>query len=358
MTDQDMTTQTERAVSSHRPVDDEISLWEVLAVLLRRRGTIVLTTILVSALAVAVTLIRAETFTTSASFRPQGSDVSGGQLMALASQFGVNVPGGSEEASPALYAELLTSREILARVAGRSYAVAGVGDVMLKDLLEIEEDTEPLRDEETIEWLREEAVSVSTGRETGTVTLSTVTEWPDLSQAITQELLDEVALFNLDTRQSQAASERSFIEARVENAENELELAEEAQRAFLEANRQWENSPLLQFQHDGLQRELSLRQSVLTTLVQSYEQARISEVRDTPVITILQAPFLPPGPDDRRLVLSAALGIVLGGMAGIVFAFLIEAFRRPSAGDPAREDFQNTWDNAVRSIPFMGGSRS
>ena len=90
MTDQDITTQTERAESSHRPVDDEISLWEVLAVLLRRRGTIVLTTILVSALAVAVTLSRAETFTTSASFRPQGSEASGGQLMALASQFGVN----------------------------------------------------------------------------------------------------------------------------------------------------------------------------------------------------------------------------------------------------------------------------
>ena len=153
MTDQDMTTQTERTVSSHRPVDDEISLWEVLAVLLRRRGTIVLTTILVSALAIAVTLIGAETFTTSASFRPQGSEASSSQLMALASQFGVNVPGGGEEASPALYAELLASREILSRVGRRSYLVAGVGDVMLKDLLEIEEDTEPLRDEETIEWL-------------------------------------------------------------------------------------------------------------------------------------------------------------------------------------------------------------
>jgi uncharacterized protein involved in exopolysaccharide biosynthesis len=127
---------------------------------------------------------------------------------------------------------------------------------------------------------------------------------------------------------------------------------------FLEANRQWQDSPLLQFRHDGLQRKVTLRQTVLTTLVQSYEQARISEVRDTPVITVLQAPFLPPGPDPRRRVLSAALGIVLGGMAGIVFAFLVEAFRRPSEGDPAREDFQQTWDGLKRSIPFMGGRRA
>ena len=77
--------------------------------------------------------------------------------------------------------------------------------------------------------------------------------------------------------------------------------------------------------HDGLQREVMLRQSVLTTLVQSYEQARISEVRDTPVITVLYTPFVPAGPDDLRLELVVALGLLAGGMAGIIFAFLIEA---------------------------------
>ncbi len=278
--------------------------------------------------------------------------------MALASQFGVNVPTGGEELSPAFYAELLTSREILAQVTSRPYQVEGLGRVLLKDLVEIEEDTEPLRDEATIEWFRDNALSVSTGRETGTVSVSVTTEWPDLSQAIAAALLDEVSRFNLNTRKSQATSERAFIEARVHEAEADLGVAEDSLRVFLEANRQWQNSPLLAFRHDGLQRQLTLRQSVLTTLVQSYEQARISEVRDTPVITVLQAPFLPPGPDERRLVLSAALGIVLGGMAGIVFAFLIEAFRRPSAGDPAREDFQETWDGLIRSLPLVGRGRA
>jgi len=358
MTDQEPRGQAAPTAAQRRPMDDEISLWEVLAVLLRRRGTIVLTTILVGGLAAGIAQFRALTYTTSASFRLQGSETSNSQLMALAGQFGVNVPGagGGEEASPAFYAELLTSREILARAANEPYQVEGVGSVMLKDLLEIEEDTEPLRDEETIEWLRDEAVSVSTGRETGTVTIAVKTEWPDLSTAIAADLLEEVSRFNLDTRASQATAERVFIQRRVENAQAELAIAEDSLLIFLEANRRWQNSPVLQFRHDGLQREVTLRQSVLTTLVQSYEQARIAEVRDTPVITVLQAPFLPPGPDARRRVLSAALGIVLGGMAGIVFAFLVEAFRRPTEGDPAREDFQRTWEALRRSIPFMGGS--
>lgn len=359
MTDQERAPQVVPKPTPQRPMDDEISLWEVLAVLLRRRGTIVFTTILVGGLSASIAHFRPLTYTTSTAFRPQGSEASSSQLLALANQFGVSVPGVSaEEASPAFYQELLSSREILARAANEPYDVDGVGSVMLKDLLEIEDDTEPLRDEETIDWLREQAVSVSTGRETGTVTISVKTEWPDLSVAIAEDLLEEISLFNLDTRTSQAATERAFIQERAAEAEEELATVEDSLRLFLEANRQWQNSPLLQFRHDGLQRAVTLRQSVLTTLVQSYEQARIAEVRDTPVITVLQTPYLPPGPDPRRRVLSAALGIVLGGMAGIVFAFLVEAFRRPNEGDPAREDFQQTWEGLKRSIPFMGGRRA
>jgi uncharacterized protein involved in exopolysaccharide biosynthesis len=345
--------------AQNRYADDEISLWEVLAVLVRRRGTIVLSTVAVAALAVAFTLLRSDRFTSTAAFRPQGSEASSSQLMALASQFGVSVPTGSaEEASPAFYAELLTSRQILARLAGERFDVAGEGSTKLADLLEIEKDTEELREEAVIDWLREAALSVSTARETGTVTVAVETKWPDLSQAIASRLLEEITQFNLNTRQSQAAAERQFISARVDSARAELLGAEGALQRFLEANRQWENSPLLSFQHDRLQREVTMKNSVLTTLVQSHEQARIQEVRDTPVITVLQAPFVPPGPDERRLLLAIALGIVLGGMAGVVLAFLVEAFRRPAVGDPAREDFQRSWDALIGSIPFVGRRRA
>lgn len=335
-------------------MDDEISLWEVLAVLVRRRGTIIVTALVLGAAAAAFSHFRPLQYTTSAAFRPQGSEASSSQLMALATQFGVSVPGGGEEASPAFYTELVTSREILSRAATETYDVAEHGSVLLKDLLEIEEPTEAIRDKETIRWLREEAVSVSTGRETGTVTLSVTTEWPDLSVAIVEVLLAEVARFNMDTRQSQAAAERTFIEGRVAAAEADLKAAEDSLRVFLEQNRQWENSPLLQFRQAAMAREVSHRSSVLTTLVQSFVQAEIAEVRDTPVITILQEPFLPPENDPRGRVLSTLIGLILGGMLGIVLAFVVEAFRRPDDGDPGRADFRESWDGFMRSIPLLG----
>ena len=338
-----------------RPPDDEISLWEVLAVLLRRRGTIVLTMVLCVAGAFAFTLLSPDTFTTQASFQPQGSEASASQLMALAGQFGVNVPGaGGEELSPAFYAELLASREILHRVASRSYTVEGVGFVALTDLLEIDEDTEPLRIEEAIEQLREELVSIPTSRETGILTIEVTTEWPDLSMAIVERLLDEIQVFNLETRRSQAAAERAFIEARVDSARLALNSAEDAMQVFMQANRRYEDSPELTFQAERLQREIARQQQVYTGLIQSFEEARIAEVRDTPVITVLQTPYLPPGPDDRSLLLTVALGLALGAIGGIVLAFVVEALRRPAPGDPAREDFQRAWDALVGSIPLVG----
>lgn len=345
---------TEAAPAGRPPVDDEISLWEVLAVLVRRRWTIVLTALLLGVVAGGIAHVRALQFTTTAAFRPQGSEAGGSQLAALASQFGVAVPGGgSEEASPAFYSELVTSREILTRIAVEPFEVEGHGSVLLKDLLEIEEPTEAIRDKETLRWLTEDAVSVSTGRETGTVTLRVVTEWPDLSKAIAERLLEEVSTFNMDTRQSQAASERAFIEGRVQAAEAGLQAAEDSLRVFLEQNRQL-GSPLLQFREAALQREVTLRSTVLTALVQSFHQAEIAEVRDTPVITVLQQPFMPPERDPRRRVLSALLGLVLGGMLGMVLAFVREAFSRPDDGDPARADFRESWDGFMSSIPLVG----
>lgn len=345
---------TEPSTQRRAPMDDEISLWEVLAVLVRRRGTIVATTLLLGVLAGAFAHFRPLQYSTSAAFRPQGSEANSSQLMALATQFGVSVPGGGEEASPAFYTELLTSRQILSRAATLPYDVEGIGSVLLKDLLEIEDESEAVRDQETIEWLREDAVSVSTGRETGTVTLSVTTEWPDLSVAIAEVLLAEVARFNMETRQSQAASERGFIEGRVEAAEADLKAAEDSLRIFLEQNRQWEGSPVLQFRQAAMAREVSHRSSVLTTLVQSFVQAEIAEVRDTPVITVLQEPYLPPENDPRRRVLSTLVGLILGGLLGIVMAFVVEAVRRPDDDDPARADFRESWDGLMQSIPLVG----
>jgi uncharacterized protein involved in exopolysaccharide biosynthesis len=337
--------------------DDEISLWEVLATLLRRRSLILRTVLVVAILAVVVSLLGARDYTTSASFRPQGSS-GAADLAALASQFGVRVPTQEETESPAFYAELLTSRPILARVAGASYRIEGVG-TGLAEFLGVQEDTPGLEEREVIRWLEEEVIAVGTGRETGIVHLDVTTSSPELSVQIAEELLREVGRFNLQTRQSQGAAERAFIEERVAAVEEELREAEAELLAHIQSNRQITSSPELQFQRNQLQDEVNSRRQLHSSLIQAYEEARISEVRDTPVLTVLQTPFFPPAPDDRRLLLRLALAIVLGGVLGVLLALTTDALAGPGVepGSPQAE-VRSSWNDLLSSIPLIRRGRT
>ena len=74
--------------------------------------------------------------------------------------------------------------------------------------------------------------------------------------------------------------------------------------------------PELNFQQERLQRQVQLQQQLYTTLSQSFEQAKIEEVRDTPVITVVEPPEAPVRPDPRGLVRNAFLTIILGNGSG------------------------------------------
>src|SRR5262249_435769 len=73
-------------------------------------------------------------------------------------------------------------------------------------------------------------------------------------------------------------------------------------------------------------REVSMRQAVYTTLVQSYEAARIDEVRNTPVITVMEPPDVPAKADPRLALLKSLLAGIVGLGLGAFFAAMRPAF--------------------------------
>jgi uncharacterized protein involved in exopolysaccharide biosynthesis len=152
-----------------------------------------------------------------------------------------------------------------------------------------------------------------------------------LSQRIATKLLDVLNAFNLARRQSQARSERQFIEDRLAAARAESRVAENRLQNFLTGNRTVFNSPVLQFEQQRLQRDVTITQQVLLTLTQSFEQARIEEVRDTPVITIIEPPNLPVDPQPRGLVKGVLAALVAGVVLAALWAVGFEALRRVRA---------------------------
>jgi uncharacterized protein involved in exopolysaccharide biosynthesis len=98
-----------------------------------------------------------------------------------------------------------------------------------------------------------------------------------------------------------------------------------------------------------------MRQQVFTSLSQSFEQARISEVRNTPVITVVERPEEPARPDGRRLKLRAIVGLILGGALGVIFAFGREMLQRSRRdGSEDYRQFHEVWGEAIGDLnrPF------
>jgi uncharacterized protein involved in exopolysaccharide biosynthesis len=291
-------------------------------------------------------------YTATASFIPQGNESTRGGLASLADQFGFSLSTGGQATSPEFYARLVRSRVLIGKIVHDTFVVAEMENrrVPFLDLFEIKGKTAKIREDEGVKELTD-AVGSAAAKLTGVVDVSVQTPWPSVSVAIANELVDGVNQFNLRTRQGQAAAERKFVETRLALASSDLRAAEDRLEGFLRDNRQFAGSPQLTFQRDRLQRNVALLQQVFTGLTQSYEEVRIREVRDTPVITVVEAPTLPTRAEPRRRLLTTLLGGMVGALIGALLAYNDERMRRrQEEGDPEVDIFLATLRDATRDV--------
>jgi uncharacterized protein involved in exopolysaccharide biosynthesis len=272
-------------------------------------------------------------YTATATFIPEARRGIGG-VTGLASQFGLTIPGAEPNVTADMFTELLRSRQLLDGVISRDYEFhegPEVRRIRLSEYFAPGERNESRRQHNAIKRLSK-AVRVSADRRTSIVRLGVQTSSADLSLKVVRAMLDALAEFNLALRRGSAKNERSFFEARVAEARRELTDAEHAMSSFLARNRSFQQDPQLIFQHDRLERQVSLKQTLYTTLAQAYEQARMEEVRTTPTVTIIDQPSVPPHPDGLPLPLKIVASLVVSACAAIAWA-LLAVFGRALALD-------------------------
>ena len=329
------------APSSSSAQYTEPSLVETASELLRRRRFLLALGVLGMIAGAALGLSQSKSYRTSATFIPQTSDASatGGGLAAIAiSQFGLRAPGVVAGAwGPPMYVELLKSRVVLESIAMDSLAVAEEGNrlVAVIDLLNAPGKTLALRKEAAIRLLRTIIVA-SEDRKLGIVKIDVDTKWASASLAIVERLLDRLNAFNLETRKTQAVAERQFVERESLVAEQNLRTAENQLQRFLQRNR-IALSPELSFERDRLGREVALRQQLYTTWMQNREDARIREVRDTPVLTIIEVPRLAVNRQPRGTVLKSVIGGVVAAIVAALWIVLSHSIRRNAISSGQRE---------------------
>ena len=310
------------------------------------------------ALAVVIGLVRPRSYSSSATFRPQSNEGNASKLAGLAAQFGVNVPLGSETESAEFYAELLRSREMQTRIVEAQYVCGEGGKAESGDLiacLGIDKGTRGRNVEEAVRRFKKD-LKIGLSVKTNIVSFSVRARDSILATAIADTTLSLINQFNLERRQSNAKQERRFIEGRIAEVQDQSASLEGKLEQFLRTNREYRQSPQLTFAYERMQRELTERRQVSATLQQSLERARLDEVRDTPVITVLDRPAIPPRPDRRLLLLRGVIGLALGLMLGVLGSLAIEASRDLANQDPrGRAELMQLASEAPRRLLRQGG---
>jgi uncharacterized protein involved in exopolysaccharide biosynthesis len=314
-------------MQARRERDDELSLVRVATFLLRYRWLLIGLPLAAMVITAAFNMQRPRMYTSTATFTPQSSNAGAAELMGLATQFGISLGSAANpNESPAFYATLVRSRAILGPVSQMRFTAEIDGEVRTGTIAQLYElkARSPAHLQEKAWRELAKAVSASVARETGVVMLGVEARSPNLAKQFTDSILSLVNTFNVQQRQSQARAEREFVEARLAEVERELLRAENRLEEFLKRNRRYESSPDLLFERERLDRAVQAQQQLRLSLQQSNEQARIEEVRDLPVITVIEQPNVPVRGDSRRTV---GRGVTMG-IAFFVLALLIAFIRQ------------------------------
>ena len=285
-----------------------------------------------------------------------------GGATALAQQFGLSLPSSGNKRTPQFYQDLIFSSELLHGIVTQHFSVkSDRGEVEQIDLAThfgIPAATTDVGIQRAIEDLGR-AINASHSIETGIVRFSVTTSDPELSEQVVAAILEGINNFDRVSRQSQAGAERRFVEGRLAQVQDEFSEVEDSLKHFLINNRAFSNSPELQFEHDRLQRTVQMRQQVLTSLAQSFESARIEEVRSTPLITMLEYPRVPALRDAkgriRMVIVGGIIGLVMGGLIAFLNHYRLKALEKRS---PELDELSLLWSTTLRGLTRFGRTRT
>jgi uncharacterized protein involved in exopolysaccharide biosynthesis len=324
-------------VSDNRPHAADAAPWlasplQILAAVMRRGRFVIGTCAVTLVVALAPPVLAGREYTSEAVILPQASDGQKGSLAGVAAQLGVSISDSDPTHSARFYSEVINGRALLSELAVDTFHFAG-RPVPLPEALAVRPHSSPaVSQERTIEKLRT-VISVRTSWELQTVRIGVTTNDPKLSQAIAARIITLVNDFNINRRSTVAAAETRFVENRYAEAAVALAGAENSLEAFMRTNRSYMEAPQLRLAHDKLVRDITLKQQLYVTLAQALETARIQQVRNTPTLTIVEAPRAPARPDGRGFLVRGVAGILTGLVAGVFVAVGVELLFRSVRAD-------------------------
>ena len=281
------------------------------------------------ALALIATLVVPAVYRSNASFVANSfgqskvsSAAASSPISGLLSQFGGSL-GGDPSESPNFYLELMYSRELLTRLLDSKFPDPRTSNVRdsarLIDILRLRSKDPARRMELGVKEMTK-AIKGGLDPKTNLVWFSTDAEYPELSSQISNRMIALVSSFNRETRVSRAKSKREFLERRLDSAKTELRQSEENLRLFYEQNRGILMAPGLKAEEARLKRAVDVQSDLFLSLQGQLEVARIDEINDAALITVIDTAVVPRKAQWPRYGVASITGLSLGLLVGLLAA--------------------------------------
>jgi uncharacterized protein involved in exopolysaccharide biosynthesis len=175
-------------------------------------------------------------------------------------------------------------------------------------------------------------ISASVDEETGLMTISVTAGGPQLAASLVESFLDHFTTRVREIRTEKVRERLQFVEGRFEEAEQELETAEERLAKFLERN-QNPTTATLQFRRDRLQRQVSFKEQLYSELQSQLTQTRLDLQRRQPVVTVAEKPVPPTGPSYPNRSLIVIMSVLMAVITGVLFSLFKSRLYNTEDGD-------------------------
>ncbi|MEP6506612.1 MAG: GNVR domain-containing protein [Gemmatimonadales bacterium] len=279
-------------------------------------------------------------------------------LGGIISQLGGRM-GGDPSESPNFYVQLLLSRELLTRLLQSRFpnprTDAPNDSASLLTILRIKNANPERRMELAVKQLTQ-SISPSLDSKTNLVWFSVDARWAELSSEIANRIIDLVSGFDREIRVSRAKSMRVFLQMRHDSAQAALRQAEGNQRVFYEQNRGFiGGSPALKFEEQRIKRQADLAADLYMNLDKQLEVARIDEINDAALITIIDSAIVPKKALWPRywvtMFSATAVGLFVGLLiAGSMVVLADWQARNPEAATNLRESLARARSELVGAV--------
>lgn len=311
-------TETMNNTETEQNIEKKIDYLEIISILWSKRKFITLVTLITTIVFIGFTFLMTPTYLSSTVILPEMDKGKLGPLGDLAALAGVNI--GGEVVMVKLYPDIIQSEAVLTPVIEKKYKSKFYEQpVNLIEYFEIEEETPRRTIEVALKTIRT-MLKIEMSQKTGLLTYSIETKDAQVSADILNTITAELNNFLLTKKTTNAGEQRKWIEKRMKEVKQDLERSENILKEFREKNRRVTDSPQLLLEQGRFMREVSLQEVISTTLQQQYEVARIEEIKNVPIINVLDEakPAAEKNSPKRRLFVTIGFLLSFFGAVGYV----------------------------------------